>query len=71
MDFRKELSDLINKFSIENGSNTPDFILADYLVDCLAAYDKVVILRDKWYERTNQEVQEVGSGVGFAVQDQR
>lgn len=27
--FRKELQTLINKNSLENGSDTPDFILAD------------------------------------------
>jgi len=38
--FRKELETLINKHSMENGSNTPDFILAEYLTDCLHAFDK-------------------------------
>ena len=46
--FRKELEHLINCHSRENGSNTPDFILADYLADCLAAYDKAVTNRDMW-----------------------
>ncbi|HSW65257.1 MAG TPA: hypothetical protein VLH56_18395 [Dissulfurispiraceae bacterium] len=30
--FRAELETLINRYSKENGSNTPDFILADYMV---------------------------------------
>lgn len=47
--FRKDLEVLINQNSIENGSNTPDFILADYLVDCLKAFDKAVEKRSKWY----------------------
>ena len=38
--FRAELTTLINRFSLENGSNTNDFILADYLTDCLAAFDR-------------------------------
>lgn len=46
--FRKELEILINCHSRENGSNTPDFILADYLADCLTAYDKAVTNRDMW-----------------------
>jgi len=33
--FKQELEHLINKHSMENRSNTPDFILADYLVRCL------------------------------------
>jgi hypothetical protein len=47
-DFRKELEYLINRFSKENESNTPDFILAEYLDDCLTAYDKAVAARDVW-----------------------
>lgn len=35
----KELESLINRFSVENRSNTPDFILAEYLVSCLFAYE--------------------------------
>ncbi len=47
--FRDELQDLINRHSMENGSNTPDFILADYVRDCLTAYDAAVLRRDRWY----------------------
>ena len=46
--FRKELAKLINKFSKENGSDTPDFILAEYLADCLSAYDNAVTARTEW-----------------------
>ncbi len=48
-DFRKELQDLINKYSKENGSDTPDFILAEYLTDCLKIFDKTIQLRNHWY----------------------
>src|SRR5574343_347139 len=51
--FKKELEELINRNSIENGSNTPDFILADYLVDCLAAFDKATKQRTGWYNSTD------------------
>jgi len=36
-DFRLEIEQAINRNSKENGSDTPDFILAQYLIDCLAA----------------------------------
>lgn len=39
-EFRKELETLINRHSLENGSDTPDFILAQYLTDCLEAFDR-------------------------------
>lgn len=41
----------INCASAENGSDTPDFILAEYLTDCLAAYDRALVAREKWYGR--------------------
>lgn len=47
--FRKELTKLINRECMENGSDTPDFLLAEYLTDCLAAFDRVVRARTKWY----------------------
>lgn len=49
MTFEDELSDLINKYSEENGSNTPDYLLAEYLCYCLAAYNTTVNRRDQWY----------------------
>jgi hypothetical protein len=46
---REEIERAINRRSGENGSNTPDFILADYLVSCLAAFDRAVQARERWY----------------------
>lgn len=40
--FKDGLRSLINRHSQENGSDTPDFILADYLVGCLSAFDTAV-----------------------------
>lgn len=39
----------INRASVEDDSNTPDHILAAYLVRCLEAYGVAVINRDDWY----------------------
>ncbi len=47
--FRHLLSTLINAHSLENESDTPDFILAEYLTDCLAAFDKATERRTEWY----------------------
>lgn len=47
--FRSEVEHLINRHSKENGSDTPDFILAEYLDDCLRAFDKAVVRRTDWY----------------------
>jgi len=47
--FESELVKLINRFSIENESDTPDYILAIYLLNCLKAYNLAVISRDGWH----------------------
>lgn len=49
--FRQELEALLNHHCKENGSDTPDFILAEYLNDCLSAFDKAVARRTEWYRR--------------------
>jgi hypothetical protein len=49
MELRKKLEEAINLVSAENGSNTPDFVLAEYLTDCLAAFDKAAKRREGWY----------------------
>ena len=48
-EFRAELTALINKHCCEAESNTPDFILAQYLEDCLKAFDAAVEARSQWY----------------------
>lgn len=48
--FQKKIEELINIYSKENESNTPDFILAQYLMDCLETFNKTVNERTKWYE---------------------
>lgn len=47
--FRDKLQLLLNRYSMENGSNTPDFILAEYLDGCLKVFDAAVNLRDRWH----------------------
>ena len=41
----------INRHSIENDSNTPDYMLADYLVACLDAWNETTQSREKFYGR--------------------
>lgn len=54
-DFKKELEVLINKHSLENASNTPDFILANYIGMCLDAYNITLQTREKWYGRNIED----------------
>ena len=43
--FRDDLRDVLNKHSVENLTDTPDWILAEYLFNCLQAYH--VLHRDR------------------------
>jgi len=54
-ELRKEIEEAINKASAENGSDTPDYILAEFLISCLKAFDVALVERERWYGR------EVGS----------
>lgn len=49
--FERELRFLINNHSQENASNTPDYILAQYLAACLAAWNRAVQQRETWHGR--------------------
>lgn len=51
MSFRRELEILINKHSIENGSDTPDFVLSRFIEDSINAFDSAIISREEWYGR--------------------
>lgn len=54
--FINELTGLINKHSRENGSNTPDYILAEYLERCLLLFDETISKRTYWYgEKLNKD----------------
>ena len=59
--FRRELVSLVNKHSVENGSDTADIILADYLIACLEAFETATVERERflahplvgaWHETT-------------------
>jgi hypothetical protein len=47
--FEDELKHLLNRCSMENGSNTPDWILAKYMSTCLQAFETASNTRETWY----------------------
>ena len=55
--FSTEFQHMLNKYNRENTSNTPDFILAEFLTKCLAAWDETVVRRAQWYERMDVPAQ--------------
>jgi len=52
--FEKKLESLLNRTCQENASDTPDFILAKYLVGCLNAFNAATKEREAWYGRGTQ-----------------
>ncbi len=52
---QRALEHLLNSFSLENGSDTPDFVLATFLLNCLRAFDQGVQERQKFYGKETTE----------------
>jgi hypothetical protein len=47
--FEGDLRELINRHSLENSSDTPDYILAQYIAGCVTTFNNVVRQRDAWH----------------------
>lgn len=48
--FQQELAELLNKHGKERPSNTPDFILAEYLTRCLETFTFSTLSRSARYK---------------------
>ncbi|HDZ14030.1 hypothetical protein LCGC14_0756740 [marine sediment metagenome] len=48
-ELEKKLRELLNNESREQDSNTPDFILAEFMVNCLDAFELANNKREVWY----------------------
>ena len=48
-EFLRAMAAVVNRFSRENASNTPDYILAEFMDATLAAFEKASRAREKWY----------------------
>ena len=51
MGLEDDMRDLLNKHSAETASDTPDFVLASYLMGCLNAWNDASKLRAEWYQQ--------------------
>lgn len=49
-----DLAAVLNRHSVENLSNTPDHVLAAYLVSCLITWQISTELRDAWWGVNHQ-----------------
>lgn len=50
-EFHAAVKQLINEQSRENGSNTPDFLLASYLEGALNLFEGTIVARESWHGR--------------------
>ena len=48
-DFRSDLCSLLSRFDREDVSDTPDWILRDYMWNCLRAFETATYAREKFY----------------------
>jgi hypothetical protein len=49
IELQNEIRTILNRASRENASDTPDFILAEYLLGSLEAFEVAARRRDAWY----------------------
>lgn len=49
---QQAIQNIINRYSREKKSNTPDFILAEYLMKCLDAFEWASNRREAWYGKS-------------------
>lgn len=61
-EFERDLEALINRHSQENASNTPDFILAEFLMHALSAFNVATRRRTQWYAPSPPLPSEGGEG---------
>lgn len=61
------LTAVLNKFCVDNSCNTPDFILADYLVNCLTTYNRISTWNKKWHSVEGVPAHERETGPGGKI----
>lgn len=55
LSFRRDLIDLINTYSIDNETETQDFLLADYIMDSIDSYDRLNHRKDMLISQTRSQ----------------
>lgn len=51
MNLERELTQLLNKYSEDNAAQTPDFLLAKFLLACLRSFASAIGERELWFGR--------------------
>jgi hypothetical protein len=60
--FVQDLMALLNRYSMEQASETPDFMLAEYLMRCLETWNATTAHREQWYGRVGRPLAELREG---------
>lgn len=68
LQFEKELRALINRHGRDNAANTPDYVLAQFLETCLAAFTTAAQQRDTHDGRDARPTATCGLDSGVALQ---
>ena len=45
----RDIAQVVNKYSLEQESQTPDYILAEYMLKSLSNFNRLMRDRDYWY----------------------
>ena len=61
-EFNDDLTFLLNKHSRENNSDTPDWILSEYMQHCLHAFEQATIHREQYYGKMTAEANDSTEG---------
>ena len=54
IEFLRELKILLNKYNQESYSDTPDFIIAGLIRDCLDAFNTAIVTRDQFKKENSR-----------------
>ena len=52
---RSRFRQAINAESVENGSNTPDYVLAQLAVDAVVSYERAARARERWFQNDSDD----------------
>ena len=69
INLKSSIEDVINLHCRENTSNTPYFILAEYLLSCLEAFEAASKARERWYGK-ELKIQEKKMSKDVILQDE-
>lgn len=54
-----ELKEIFNRYSVDNALNTPDFLLAEYVVNVLKAYGQAHSTTEEWHKHDDDHDDEL------------